>query len=185
MENQASTSYLPFHAINEFMRDDYRQEIIRKVLSSQSDLSLNCREAITSITRRFVQVPGFRNSSKAPFLKRIKPTAEAFVSSPNVTAVILSAWSDLHYNLQQRVFELLNSRGWSIFPIEVDRATLPGFAPVWPSGETFETVIQAYRERNPESTVVDDDLGLMVVWVSMRLPYGESESEDINLDVTA
>lgn len=185
MDEQASISYLPFHAINDFMREDFRQSIIRKVLSSQSDLNTNHRDAITSITRRIVQVPGFRDSSKAPILKRIKPTADAFLTSPNVTAAILSAWSDLHPTLRQQVFELLNSHGWDLFPVEIDRATLPGFAPVWPSGETFETIIQAYREHNPESAAIDDDISLMVVWVSMRLPYGESVTDDFIQDETA
>jgi hypothetical protein len=41
----------------------------------------------------------------------------------------------------------------------------------WPENDGFEVLTQAFREKNPEFSISDDEISLMVVWVSNRLPY--------------
>lgn len=176
MSDQETIPFMPFHAINEFMRDDYRIDVIRTVLSAQSQLPSEQNEALKSLTRRLVQVPGFRNSAKAPVAKRIKPTVDAFTKSPHLAAVILSAWAEIHPQLRDQVFTLLSERGWEVFPTDANRLEMPGFIPVWPSGEDFDSLSKAYHEKFTDPTAENDDISLMVVWIGMRLPY-DSDSE--------
>jgi hypothetical protein len=170
MENQ-TTPFLPFHAINEFMRTDFRLEVVRATLISLPDLPENFRTPVDQITRAIVQVPGFRNSAKAPLVKRVKPTSEAFEKSPHLVAAILSAWAEVHPDLRQQVYDLLTDRGWELLPPSADRTQLPGFMMTWPNGENFESLAQAFSEKYPDTKVSNDEVSLMIVWLSVRLPY--------------
>jgi hypothetical protein len=48
---------------------------------------------------------------------------------------------------------------------------LPGFIPNLPAGENFESLTQAFKEMFPDEKVESDDVLLMSVWLSGRLPY--------------
>ncbi len=163
--------YLPFHAINEFMREDYRLTVVRAVLHSMAQLPPEYREAIIKLTKRIVKVPGFRNSSLAPAGVRVVPTAEAFEKNPEMVGAILAAWTETHSVLRQQVYDLLTERGWQLLPIEVNRAKLPGFMVHWPKGEDFEAINKAFHEKYPQVEINSDDVSLMTVWLGDRLPY--------------
>jgi len=169
--------FLPFHAINEFMRDDYRLVVVRAALHSAGLLPAEYREAIDKQTKRNVKVPGFRNSTLAPAGVRVTPTASAFEKSSDLAGAILAAWAETHGELRQQVFDLLTERGWELLPIEVNRAKLPGFLIHWPKGEDFEAINKAYAEKYPQSPVNTDDISLMTVWLGDRLPF-KVEGED-------
>lgn len=176
---ESKAKFLPFHAINEFMRDDYRANVVRTALVASSTLPDDLRESIERQTRRSVQIPGFRNSAKAPVAVRVKPTAEAFAKSPQLVASILAAWAEVHIELRQQVYDLLTERGWPLIPVDADRTKLPGFITKWPKDENFERLNTAFLEKYPGSAINNDDVSLMVVWVSGRLPYQfESEEPD-------
>ncbi len=181
--NDQQIAFLPFHVINDFMKDSFRQSVIRAVLTRQSELPGERRALIERLTRQVVQVPGFRNSAKAPATIKVKPMAEAFEKNPGLVAAVLAAWAELNPGLRQEVHSLLTERGWEILPAEADRSVLPGFLPNWPKDEDFEALNAAYREKYPESQAADDDVSLMCVWLSGRLPYhleGEDEEEEEN-----
>ncbi len=169
--NDKKISFLPFHALNEFMTSEYRLEVVRITLTMLSGMPEKYRTAINNLTGRLVKIPGFRNSVKSPMLLRVKPTADAFEKSPELVAAILSAWAEIHTELRQKVYTLLQERGWDILPIDSERARLPGFLTVWPQGENFEVLNQAFKEKYPDTTISDNDVSLMVVWISGRLPY--------------
>lgn len=179
MDDQ-TVEYLPFHAVNEFMRSDYRLLVVRDTLGALSALPDGFRIPIDQLTRSIVQVPGFRNSAKAPLGKRVKPTAEAFEKSPQMAAAILSAWAEAHPGLRQQVYDLLVERQWEVLPPESDRTQLPGFMITWPKGEDFEQLTKAFTEKYPTGNVTNDDVSLMVVWVSVRLPYQFEDDEEEN-----
>jgi hypothetical protein len=174
--DEKTTQFLPFHAINEFMRDDYRSNVIRSTLNTLSTLPAKYRDPVDRLSKRNVQVPGFRISTKAPVLLKLKPTIDAFVKNSQMAAAILSAWAEMHTDLRSQVHELLTSRGWEILPPEADRTKLPGFIPTWPKEEDFEKLSLAFKEKYPATEASDDDINLMAVWVGGRLPY-QSSSE--------
>ena len=177
-QGEKKASFLPFHALNEFMTPEYRLEVIRGVLSAQPGLPDSLRHPIDKLTGKLVKIPGFRNSLKAPTPLRIKPTVEAFEKSPNLVAAILSAWAENHADLREKVFTLLESRKWDILPINADRSKLPGFLTIWPQNENFDVLNQAFREIFPEFEAPNNDVSLMVVWLSGRLPYQFTETQE-------
>jgi len=176
MDDQTA-EFLPFHAVNEFMRNDFRLEVVRAALHALPELPMNFRVPIDQITRMIVQVPGFRNSAKAPISKRVKPTADAFEKSPHLVAAILSAWSEAHPELRQQVYDLLVERKWELLPPEADRTQLPGFIPSWPEAENFELLTHAFAQKYPSTNANTDDISLMIVWLSVRLPYKFEDDE--------
>lgn len=175
--------FLPFHAINEFMRNDYRLTVVRNTLHGLPALPGKYSAPIDQLTKKFVRVPGFRNSVKAPARVKATPLAETFEKNPELVAAILNAWAELQHELRQQVFDLLKGRGWEVLPVEGDRTKFPGFLVRWPKDQNFETLNQAYKEAYPESKATNDDITLMLVWVSMRLPFKEEELEVLNQEL--
>jgi hypothetical protein len=187
------TEFLPFHAINEYMRPDFRLKVIRETLTAQTNLEEHLSNDLNQHIRKRVTVPGFRNSDKAPALVKVLPTSKSFEKNPDLVAVILSCWVETQSELRDQVFTLLKSRNWQIvpetdgidtdtlntemikewpvFPIHMNRAKLPGFFTHWPKGEDFETLYNNFAELFPDSDASMDKVSLMVVWLSMRLPF--------------
>lgn len=171
-------NFLPFHAINEFMLDEYRLHIIQETLYGLSSLPPNLRKPLDQFTNRFIKISGFRNPVKAPVNLKINPFIEAFKKQPKLVAATLAAWANIHSELQNQIFQLLQSRQWELLPIDADRTVLPGFLIIWPAEENFETIYQAYQNQFPLSKVSIDDVSLMSVWLSGRLPYKSSETAE-------
>lgn len=174
-------SFLPFHALSRFMRDDYRQSVVRATLNALPTLPDDLRKAVDKQTKRSVTVPGFRNSLKAPVGLKAKPMVDAFEKRADLAAAILAAWAEAHSELRQQIFDLLTERGWEVLPIEADRTKLPGFLTIWPANEDFEVINNAFKEKYPGVETTEDDVSLMAVWISTRLPLeveGEDDEED-------
>jgi hypothetical protein len=172
-------SFLPFHALTRFMRDDYRQGIVRTTLGALPTLPNDLRSAVDKLTKRHVRVPGFRTSTKAPASLKVRPMAEAFEKRADLVAAVLAAWAETQSELRQQVYDLLTERGWEVLPIEADRTKLPGFLTKWPANEDFEVLNEAFTEKYPSIEVTPDDVSLMAVWISTRLPLDvEGDEED-------
>lgn len=187
------TEFLPFTAINEFMRPDFRLSIIRETLISQPSLPEILANELSHQIKKYVTVPGFRNSDKAPALIKVLPTSKAFEKNPELVAAILVCWAERYTELREQVYQLLIIRNWKvlqenegldlnnfsielikewpIFPIKLDRSKLPGFFIHWPKGEDFEVLYSDFKDRFPDSDASIDKVSLMTVWISMRLPY--------------
>jgi len=164
--------FLPFIAINEFMRDDYRQKVITEVLSHLDKISNDQRTTINRSISKFVTVPGFRNSNLAPVGLKAKSSAELFGSLSDFTGAVIEGWFRLHPELAQVVFEVLKQKEWpNLQPVELDRSKLPGFQIHWPKADTFEVLIKAVRAKNAFEAESDDNISLMAVWMGVRLPY--------------
>lgn len=189
-ENQVD--FLPFHAINEFMRSDFRLSVVKSALSALPSLPESHLNTINHLTKKLVKIPGFRHSDKAPTFVRAIPTAKAFEKNAELVAAVLAAWAESHASLRTQVFDVLVSRGWKTFPAEMhtladvptlksaqdwgilpisaDRAKIPGFLVYWPKVETFEVLYQSFTAKYPETQASLDETSLMAVWLAMRLP---------------
>lgn len=170
--------FAPFHALNQFMVDDYRLHVIQTVLRQADTFPGNIRGSINALIRKYVSVPGFRNSAQAPLPLKIKNSVNAFEGSPEFTAKFLQAWAEINHPLRQQVYELLQSRGWEMLPLEADRTALPGFIAVWKKGETYDELDKGFSTMFPDSPYSVDDIRLMVVWVSNRLPFDMDEETE-------
>jgi hypothetical protein len=187
-----NTEFLPFHAINEYMRPDFRLAVIRYTLTSQSNLPESLANELNHKIKKNVKVPGFRSSDKAPALMKVIPTSKAFEKNPDLVASILSCWTELQSDLRDQVYQLLKSRHWNIFqeaegvnfenysielikewpifPINFNRGKLPGFFTHWPKEEDFDVLYNNFVTIFPDAESSIDKVSLMVVWLTMRLP---------------
>lgn len=170
-------SFLPFHAINEFMLPEYRRTVLTEVLSQLESVSGGLRSLIQAQVRKNVQVPGFRNSNLAPLPVKVKNAETLFERGPAFVGAVLAAWRELHPDLAVQAHDLLKGRGWEVLPADADRSKLPGFMTTWPKADTFEALDNAFREAHSDSAATDDDINLMFVWIGNRLPYDIFEDE--------
>lgn len=171
-------SYLPFHAINEFMLTDYRKEVIKNVLANLSRLTEILQREINSLVRKYASIQGFRNSSQAPLMLKVNGSVQVFEKNPQFVAAILNGWQQLNKELAIDIAQFLIGRSWKILPIEADRSKLPGFMTKWPEAESFELLISEFNAGHTSHTASDNDITLMIVWLSNRLPY-EMVSESL------
>lgn len=173
-----TAQFLPFHAINNFMLPEYRLNVIRTVLTHIDQLPGERRGSINQLLKRLLKLPGFRNPSQAPLPIKIKGAVASFEKNPDLSAQIVAGWSELHPEIRQQVHDLLVERGWELLPIETDRARLPGYLTRWPRAETFEAITAAFHEKYSGQEIADDDISLMTVWLSGRLPYELAETDE-------
>ena len=167
--------YFQFHAINEFMVDDYKLQVLKSVFSGFEKLPSEWQKKLNAEVKMKITVPGFRNSSVAPFGLKARGAIKPFENDPDFVSVVLQSWLWLHKDLANTVKKLLDSRGWEILPVEADRTKLPGFMTRWPAKEDYTVVLEAFHSENPDSKDTDDDISLMCVWLSLRLPYTVKE----------
>lgn len=176
MENSSEKkSFLPFNAINEFMLDDFRQQVIENVLNNRKDYSGIEKAGLEKFIKHTVSVPGFRNPNAAPSRLLYRGVVTTFEKNPEFAAIILQIWMNIHADTAHQVFDLLTAQGWEILPIATDRTKLPGFLTDWPDGSTFDSVYCAYQEKYPESATPQNDIALMTVWLSGRLPLNTEQ----------
>ena len=180
MKTPEKKEFVPFHAINEFMRNDFRLSVIRDVMLSLSEIDKQTASILDRLTRKYVRVSGFRNSSKAPGMVKAVASVKPFQKQPELVAAVLHAWASLNPILKNDVYTLLVNRGWKILPMEANRMKLPGFLSHWPDGEDYETLYDALQENNPENDASMDETSLMVVYLSGRLPIEKVKLDELN-----
>jgi hypothetical protein len=188
-----NTEFLPFHAINEFMRAEFKLSVIRDTLTNQSKLTDPIVNELNQQIKKRVSVPGFRNSDKAPALVKVLPTSKAFEKFPELVAALLSCWVESQSELREQVYTILKTRNWPmlsededvnvsalsaeviknwpVFPMRMNRSKLPGFYPHWFKGEDFEALYTSYTSLYPDANASIDKVSLMAVWLTLRLPY--------------
>jgi hypothetical protein len=169
MENK-KIAYLPFHVINEFMVSPYRLSVIQRVLEKQQSISPNHSKTIHLLIKNSIKVPGFRNAGVAPLMLKVKYSEPVFENNPEYVKHILAGWYETEPELAQLVFSFLVDRGWKVLPLAADRSQLSGILPTWPKDDDFETLTAAFAELNPAYREKLDDVTLMIVWISNRLP---------------
>ena len=151
MNDKKQLQFIPFHAINEFMRNDFRLNIIRTTLTSKDALDRKFSSQIDRLTRKHVKVAGFRNSVKAPVTIKVAAMAKAFEKQPDLVAAILNSWSESKSEFRTQIFDMLAERGWKLLPIEVDRSKLPGFLPNWPEEDDYEVLYETFLQTYPNN----------------------------------
>ncbi len=180
MENKQTAEFLPFNAINQFMLPDYRLKVLQQVLGGLDQLPPSQKSDVVASIRRLFNVQGFRNAINAPLPLKARAGVAPFEKNAAFTAQVLMGWSELHPELMQQVYHLLLERKWELLPLDADRTKVPGFLTRWPKGETYEVLNKNYADQYPQSSASEDDVRLMVVWISGRLPYEIVDPEDKN-----
>jgi hypothetical protein len=179
MNEKNQVKFFPFHTINEFMRNDFRLQVIRTSLLELPNLDRKFSGSVDRLTRKHVKVAGFRNSAKAPLTIKAVSMTKAFEKQPDLVAAILNAWVESKPKLRNEIFNILEKRGWELLPIEADRSNLPGFLPQWPSDDDYEKLYNVYLETYPDSNASIDETSLMVVWLAGRLPIEKVNQDEL------
>jgi hypothetical protein len=169
-KDERKAAFLPFHALNHFMRDDFRREVVRTAVLHLPQLDGGLRGALERQVKRSVSVPGFRNSVKAPPSLIARHLPDAFEKNPDLVKTVLAAWAAAKTDLRQQVYDLLAGRGWELLPLDADRTVLPGFLTTWPPREDFEVINTAFAAAYPGASATTDEVSLMAVWLAGRLP---------------
>jgi hypothetical protein len=178
MSEANQVQFVPFHTINQFMLPEYRQEILQKVLGHLDELPDERKNKILSQVKRYVKLHGFRNSTLAPLMVKVKGSGGAFDKYSDFVAQILMAWSEMHLDLRQQIYDLLVEREWELLPVDTDRSKLPGFLIRWPKKESYDVLDAAFAAKYPDSRAHEYDVRLMIVWLSGRLPYDMVEGDE-------
>ena len=55
----------------------------------------------------------------------------------------------------------------------------PVFLTRWPKDDSFEALDQEFHDQHSDSEASDDDINLMIVWLSNRLPYEMVDMPDV------
>ena len=171
MDNKETVQFLPFNAINQFMLPDYRQKVLHSVLGNLDQLPPDQKSTLIGMVKRYFKLPGFRNALAAPLAIKVRGAAGPFEKNGEFTAQVLAGWAELNPELLQQVYHLLKDRTWEVLPLDADRTKILGFLTRWPKDETYEVLNQAFSEQYPQSPASEDDVRLMVVWISGRLPF--------------
>ena len=183
-EEKPKMEFIPFQAINEFMRADFRMSVLRSTILALGELSPKTQASVDKLTKKYIKVPGFRNSAKAPASVKAVGMVKPFEKEPKLVAAILAAWVEAHPDLAQKIFDILTNFEWKLLPIAAPRALLPGFLTQWPEEEDYEKIYEVYTENNPDGEHSIDEVSLMAVWLAMRLPVEKvSKSELVELPI--
>ncbi len=177
MDNKQA-QFFPFHGINEFMLPDFRLKVIQAIFNGFNQLPGERRSAINGLVKRYVQVPGFRNSTQAPAGVKARAAVSVFERRADFVAQVLQGWSELHPDLRQKVYDFLKAREWELLPVEADRSKLPGFLTEWPEGQDYDVLGQGFQDMYPGYEHEENDLRLMIVWLAGRLPVDMYPDDD-------
>ena len=179
VKNDKKMAFLPWSAVNAFMLEDFQLEVMKTVLTGYEHLESDQRRSLNAQIKRGVRVPGFRNAISAPISIRIKHSIELFENNANFAGNVLSAWFKIYAPLSELVHPFLESRDWKILPLDADREKLPGFLTQWPIEDEFDVLVKAFHESHPDTEYTDNQISLMCVWLSGRLPYETLEKAEV------
>ncbi|NSW52006.1 MAG: hypothetical protein HPY85_05840 [Anaerolineae bacterium] len=183
VEKKKQAQFLPWSAINAFMLPDFQLEVLSDVLGHYELLTSEQRSSLNQMIKKGVKVNGFRNAIQAPLMIRARGSVELFEKNAHFAYLVLSSWCSLYPALREAIHQFLTERGWLLLPHDTDRSVIPGFLTQWPKEDEFEVLTPAFRERFPEMTEVSDNqISLMEVWLSGRLPYELVEMQVIAVE---
>ncbi|MFU8825909.1 MAG: hypothetical protein ACNA70_00280 [Brevefilum sp.] len=162
--------YLPFIAINVFMQRDYLEKVTKEIIEGIGTLSKEEQIAFNGFFRKHITILGFRNPLRAPLSLQVNAYASAFEKNEDVIPYTLSKWARIKSELAEKVKAWLDSEGWEELVVERTIEDHQGFASDWPDDLTFESIEEKFKEANPKEEFLRDDLVLMVLWISGKLP---------------
>lgn len=162
--------YLSFKTINVFIERGFLEEILTQILTNLRDLSKENQIEFNQHFKKYVTVLGFRNPKHAPLPLQVKAFATAFEEKEEVIPFTLSTWAKIKDDLANAVLKWLQSENWDDLALVRNFDDDQGFKNDWPDDLSLDTVIEDYQKDHADMEVSKDDLTLMILWVSGRLP---------------
>ena len=163
----------PYKAINVYLEREYLEQLLEWVLKHKETLSK--QEVIEFIDefRKHVTILGFRNPVRAPITLQVNAYASAFEQKDDVIPFTLSTWAKTQPDLAEKVKLWLVDEGWDNLALERQFDENEGFNNNWPDKLSFDELVEKFTKANPDFKFSRNDLILMVLWISGRLPNQE------------
>lgn len=161
---------LPFKAINVFIEREYLEKVLKEILEGIETLSKEDQIAFNRFFRKYVNVLGFRNPTRAPLTLQVNAYGSAFEEKEEVIPFTLTTWTKLKSDFAESVKNWLEAEGWEDLALERTFEESEGFILDWPEKLTFEKLVKQFSEAHPDVDFDRDDLILTVLWIAGKLP---------------
>lgn len=173
--NMAESEYLPYKSVNVFITHEYLGKVTREILTGYKQLSKENAKSFIVQFREHVNVLGFRNVIRAPLSLQINAYTSAFEGKNDVVPFTLSTWALINSGLASEVKSWLKTEGWDCLSEVRHYNDSEGFLQDWPKKLSFTKLVKNFKKAKPNVEFEDDDLILMVIWISGKLPPEDSE----------
>jgi len=167
--------YLPYKTINVLINRDYLHQVLENILINKGGLSKENQIAFSKQFKQHIKVLGFRNPLIAPIPLQVRAYASAFEEKDDVIPFTLSTWAQINTDFAEEVRTWMEKEGWRVLPLERHFDETEGFINEWPNKLTFEKLTKKYKKDHPNDEINEDDLILMVIWISGQLPPEDSQ----------
>ncbi|MCB2202982.1 hypothetical protein KQH56_03155 [bacterium] len=164
-----------YKAINVFIEQDYLEKVMSDVVTGVKKLPKQDQIDFSRFLRKYVNILGFRDPARAPQPLQVKSLTNAFEEKDEVIPVTLSIWAKVNKKLAKQVKSWLKDEGWEDLETERSYEETDGFTADWPKKMTFDKLVKDFKKANPDFKFDRDDLILMVLWVSGKLPKDQSD----------
>ncbi len=170
----AENEYLPYKTINVFINRDYLEIVLHDILIGVKKLSKAKQITFSKFFKKYINILGFRDPTRAPLPLRINAYISAFEGKDEVIPFTLSTWAKIKSGFANKVSAWLDAEGWKDLSLERDYNEEEGFLTNWPKKLTFDKLVKKFKKDNAEIKFSRDDLILMVLWISGQLPKDQS-----------
>jgi hypothetical protein len=161
---------LPYKAINVFIDQEYLMKVADNILTKVKKLPKKDQIDFNQFMRKHINVLGFRDSSRAPLPLQVNALIKAFEEKDEVVPYMLSVWAKINKKFAKEVKSWLAEEGWKDLATTREFNEESGFIEDWPKKLTFDKLVKDYQKANPDAKFERDDLVLMVLWISGKLP---------------
>ena len=168
-------------ALDHLVRDDYRTAVVSRVLNEFHNLPNSARNALKSAVNETVSLPtgGFRRGRAGQALEKMhtilqEPIENEIRVSNKLATAVLRGWAESHTSLREAIISYLESKGLDIGGPNLAQNR---FHTVWEPKQweaEWEEFTQAHEEFDR------DDAGLMLSYVSGKLPFLEPDEKEIS-----
>ena len=157
---------LQFSTVYEAMDSVFRENVVSRALGARGQISTEATNALNSaIQKSRIRVTGYRDSHRAPHPLLREPVSQAVALFPELAGAVLRAWAESQQALHDRVAEYLPNTGME--------AEYPDFSAKQFRGHWAANDWHSHRDnfiQNYEDDVGEDDVGLMLCYVTGRAP---------------
>jgi hypothetical protein len=167
--------YLPYKTINVLMDRDYLDQILEDVLVGKNKLSKKEQITFSNQFRHYIKVLGFRNPTIAPFPLQLRAYRSAFIEKDEVIPFTLSVWVKTHLEFADKVKTWMENNDWKTLGFEREYQESEGFTNAWPDNLSLDQLVSNFEKDHPDAKFDRNDLILMVIWLSGKLPQEESQ----------
>ena len=153
-------------AVNEVMRDDYRETVVELALQHLPHASADLRRFARQTLSKGIRIRVFRSVEKAPVRAAKGPIIERMQSRPDIASVVICLWAGAAQDFVDQVREAGEQTGFSFLSDwSWEQAREGFFAPE--DVESFTKVVDAMTENREPSDA--DHLKLASFWLSRAI----------------